>query len=120
MIGRAIYKLRPGAEWALDGASIIWEPILDENKQPTGEYNTPNFRWLDKVQSKPSKEEIETALAEVEAEYAATEYQRLRRPEYPDLAQLADAIYWQAQGDDSKMTAYLAAVEEVKQKYPKE
>lgn len=46
-------------------------------------------------------------------------YQQKRKYEYPPLADLADALYWQAQGDDSKMTAYLAAVEAVKQKYPK-
>ena len=53
-------------------------------------------------------------------EWEATEYQRLRKPEYPPLADLADALYWQSQGDESKMTAYLAAVDAVKQKYPKE
>jgi hypothetical protein len=43
----------------------------------------------------------------------------MRQPEYPPLGDLADAIYWQNEGDSSKMTAYLAAVEAVKVKYPK-
>jgi hypothetical protein len=30
-----------------------------------------------------------------------------RRAAYPPLADLADALYWQAHGDDSKMQAYL-------------
>lgn len=48
------------------------------------------------------------------------EYKRQRQPEYPPLQDLADALYWQNKGDSSKMQAYLAACEAVKQKYPKE
>lgn len=46
-------------------------------------------------------------------------YAELRRREYPGPEMLADALYWQANGDDSKMKAYLAACEAVKMKYPK-
>ena len=53
-------------------------------------------------------------------EQKSTEYQRKREKEYPPLTELADALYHQQNGDDSKMTAYLAKVEAVKQKYPKE
>ena len=44
---------------------------------------------------------------------------RLRQAEYPPLADLADALYWQSKGDSSKMDAYNAAVEAVKQRFPK-
>lgn len=47
------------------------------------------------------------------------EYRRQRQPEYPPLQDLADALYWQSKGDNSKMEAYVAACEAVKQKYPK-
>jgi hypothetical protein len=53
------------------------------------------------------------------AEFQRTQYIRDRVMEYPPLTELADALYWQAQGDESKMTAYLAAVNAVKAKYPK-
>jgi len=43
----------------------------------------------------------------------------LRRALYPPLADLADALYWQSKGDDSKMVAYHAAVEAVKARFPK-
>lgn len=46
-------------------------------------------------------------------------YDLKRRREYPPLTDLADALYWQSQGDQTKMDAYLAAVEAVKIKYPK-
>lgn len=63
---------------------------------------------------------ISAELARLKAESKATEYQRKRAPEYPPLTELADALYHQQNGDDTKMTAYLAKVEAVKQKYPKE
>ena len=54
-----------------------------------------------------------------EAEWKATEYQRLRKPEYPPLADFADAYYWAQQGDDTKMNEYLAKIQAIKDKYPK-
>jgi hypothetical protein len=48
-----------------------------------------------------------------------TDYTQHRIKEYPPLTQLADALYWQQQGDNSKMQQYLAAVQAVKDKYPK-
>ena len=43
----------------------------------------------------------------------------LRAKAYPSQADLADAIYWQARGDNSKMEAYLAKCDAVKVMYPK-
>ena len=57
--------------------------------------------------------------AKLQAEYVATQYQRDREPEYPSLAEFADAYYWSQKGDDTKMTAYVAACDAVKTKYPK-
>ncbi len=42
-----------------------------------------------------------------------------RSKSYPPLVDLADALYWQAQGDDSKMNSYLAACKKVKEDLPK-
>ena len=50
----------------------------------------------------------------------AQTYAEKRRAEYPPLAALADALFWQAQGDAARMDAYLAAVAAVKAKYAKE
>jgi hypothetical protein len=47
------------------------------------------------------------------------DYRVLRAKEYPSLADLADALYWQERGDASRMTAYLARCDAVKQHYPK-
>jgi len=63
---------------------------------------------------------VSTELARLKALAKATQYQRNREREYPPLTELADALYHQQNGDDTKMTAYLAKCEAVKQKYPKE
>ncbi len=63
----------------------------------------------------PTQSEITTW----ETEYAAVEYKVLRRDQYPPLQDLADAIYWGEKGDDSMMTAYVAACEKVKEDFPK-
>jgi hypothetical protein len=47
-------------------------------------------------------------------------YKYKRKKEYPPLTDLADALYHQSKGDETKLTAYLAKCEAVKQKYPKE
>ena len=58
--------------------------------------------------------------ATVQAYIDAHAYIAKRQPEYPPLTDLADALYHQSKGDETKMTAYLAKCETVKQKYPKE
>lgn len=63
---------------------------------------------------------VNTELNRLQAEFDSKEYQRKRQREYPSLTELADALYHQQNGDDTKMTAYLAKCEAVKQKYPKE
>ena len=56
----------------------------------------------------------------VQAYIDANAYKGLRQTEYPPLTDLADALYHQSKGDETKLTAYLAKCEAVKQKYPKE
>jgi hypothetical protein len=81
------------------------------------EDGTINFQ--DETLPQPSMEDILTESRRLQEEFDRCEYQRCRKPEYPSLRELADAIYWQSQGDNSKMEAYVAAVNAVKEKYPK-
>lgn len=121
MITKALLRLRPGSAWSLDGTDkIIWEDVIGADGNPTGETKPVNLIWLDTVQTCPTKKEIEDEVAKLEAEWAATEYQRLRQPAYPELAEFADAYYWAQQGDNTKMEAYLAKVAAVKEQFPKE
>tara|TARA_B100000029_G_C17253376_1_gene843603 strand:- start:362 stop:709 length:348 start_codon:yes stop_codon:yes gene_type:complete len=42
-----------------------------------------------------------------------------RMENYPSLSDFADAYYWEKKGDDSKMTAWVAACAKVKSDHPK-
>jgi hypothetical protein len=57
--------------------------------------------------------------ATVQAYIDSHAYIEKRQREYPPLADLADALYHQSKGDETKLTAYLAKCEAVKTKYPK-
>ena len=58
-------------------------------------------------------------IAELQADYTAKQYQRKRQPEYPPISDLADALYWSSQGDNTKLDSYYQACAAVKSKYPK-
>jgi hypothetical protein len=96
-IADACIALRPEAGVSIEGNVITWSNVDDI----------------------PSDAEVQAKAAELEAAYNATQYQRDRQPEYPDLAVLADALYWSNQGDNTKLDEYYAACAAVKAKYPK-
>lgn len=100
-ISTALQSLVPGAQFAIEN----------------NDYN--KIQWFDS-RPMPSKKEVDAEVERLETEWVRTEYQRNRRPEYPSLEELADALYWNNKGDQSKLEAYYAKVEEVKNKYPKE
>jgi hypothetical protein len=97
----ALQNLRPKAEWVLRGDSY------------------DGLEWLDETQSQPTEAEVLAEVALLEAEWNATEYQRLRAAEYPPMSDFADAYYWMQKGKSDLMDVYVARCEAVKQKYPK-
>ena len=99
MIHKAIYSLYPNATY------------INENSQAFDAQG--NLIELNMTA-------VNAEVARLEAEFQAKEYARNRKKEYPPLTDLADALYHQSKGDETKLTAYLAKCEAVKQKYPKE
>ena len=63
--------------------------------------------------------EVTYDLDAAQTAYSSAQYQRDRQPEYPSLADLADALYWSNQGDNTKLDEYYQACAAVKAKYPK-
>jgi len=61
----------------------------------------------------PTESEIESAHAEWEAEYNATQYQRDRKEEYPSIEECVHAIL------DGELDALQAVRAEIKARYPK-
>lgn len=102
-VSEAILRLCPEAEFS----------VLD---------NDPSkIEWIkpEEESDRPSIGQIETELEVLDALAEENAYKNLRRDEYPPLEDLADAIYWQANGNEEPMSAYLLKCEEVKNKYPK-
>jgi len=77
------------------------------------------LEWYSKEHKKPSKEILLAELTRLQELDNKMQYKTSRAQEYPPLEDLADALYWQNKGDNSKMQIYLTACEAVKQKYPK-
>jgi hypothetical protein len=67
----------------------------------------------------PDRRAVDLRTAEQQAIDAAAAIDAARSAAYPPLADLADALYWQANKNQKPMDDYLAAVTVVKVKYPK-
>lgn len=95
----ALIKLYPtGALYSLEGSSY------------------EGLDWVDEVNAKPTKTQIEQTIVELQTAWDNLEYQRQRAAEYPPVADYLDAI---VKGDETQKQAYIDACLEVKAKYPK-
>jgi hypothetical protein len=88
----ALMTLRPGAQWALTGDTIDWH---------------------DTIQTEPTKEEIDTELVRLRAEYVTNQYQRDRV--YPLLGEQLDMIFHAGLGG----AEFQAEIQAVKDANPK-
>ena len=66
-IAQALQTLAPGAEWVLNG----------------DDYS--GLTWLSEDIKQPTKKAVEAEVKRLQKEYADTEYQRLRKAEYPPV-----------------------------------
>jgi len=96
MIDKALLKLRPNAQWDLNGDE--YEGIV----------------WKDTEQTMPTKEEVESKILELKAEVNANAYKHQRVSEYPPLSEQLDYIYHN--GVEAWKTNM---IQPVKDKYPK-
>jgi hypothetical protein len=94
----ALNSLRPGAQWHWIGTTY------------------DGLNWLDEEQIKPTQQALETELANLQTQWEQSEYQRLRKLEYPSIGDQLDAL-WKGGLAAEEM---LAKVQAVKNKYPKE
>lgn len=96
-ITHALSSLFPGMGWSVNGDSyegLVW---LSENNKPT-------------------EQELIEEVERLQAEYELIKYKEDRAKEYPDFKEYLDGI---VKGDQSQIDAYIAACQEVKDKYPK-
>jgi hypothetical protein len=88
----------------------------------TGEYDFEHvtFHHTAEEYTPPTKEVVMAYLEKIQLEWdEKVKYSVLRQYAYPAVEELADAVYWQSQGDNTKMEEYLAKVELVKTTFPK-
>lgn len=97
-IRAAIHTLRSGAKWTLE--TDFYQDLI----------------WLDEKQGKPTEQELEQKLIELEAEFSASEIKRQRSLEYPDFRDYLDGV---VKGDAQQVEKYIADCLAVKAKYPK-
>lgn len=74
-------------------------------------------QWF--VENPPTAEQVYAERDRLKAEWERTTYARERKYDYPDLGELADAIYWKEKGDNSKMQAWIEKIDEIKNQWPK-
>lgn len=100
MIAKAIQQLRPRASWSLNG----------------DDYD--NLVWLDEVQTKPTKQEVEDKIAELVADFESKEYQRQRV--YPSIGDQLDML-WHAIDNNAlnKTSDFYTTLKAVKDANPK-
>lgn len=90
----AIHALRPGSQFVIRGEELEWY--------------SPSI-------SKPTKEEIQEKIKELELERERIKYKDQRRQEYPSIGDQLDALF-HAGAFPPEMEAQIQAV---KDKYPK-
>jgi len=88
----ALESLVPGSQWTLRGDEL---------------------EWLDTEQTRPTDAEIAAEITRLEADYAAKQYQRDRAAAYPSYADQFDLLY------HGGYDAWKAAIDAIKQEYPK-
>ena len=97
-LAEALANIRPNSvEWNILGNEIQW---LDDTPPPT-------------------TEEINAEIENIKGRETGEEYKIKRKSEYPNLADFADAYYWEKMGNSTLMDAYLEQVSSVKNKFPK-
>ena len=95
-VTEALAALKPNAEWHMVGT----------------EYS--GIYWDDKIETKPTEQEIEAKLAELQYQEEVNAYQEKRKLEYPNWKDQLDQIY------HSGVDAWKADIKAIKDKYPKQ
>ena len=92
----ALLVLKPESGWVLNGN------------------NYSDLEWLDKTQTKPTEQEVEEKIAELQYQEEVNVYQEKRKLEYPNWGDQLDKIY------HSGIDAWKADIKAIKDKYPKQ
>ena len=107
-------EISPGNFQVPAHSTLIMPPNPVDNQKPCFNETTQEWTLKDVPQF-----EVRTARPPETPNTYPRDYKALRRRAYPPLEELADALYWQQNGDSSKMAAYMSVVAKVKETHPK-
>ena len=97
--GHALQSKWFGTQWTMNGedySNLKWK---NSNKIP-----------------KPTESELDVEVTRLQADYDAKKYQRDRQPEYPQIGEQLDMIYWDKKNGTKK---WEEAIDKVKADHPK-
>lgn len=105
---RAIHLINPnvsaGADYEIRHDDPSGEPVIGEWKS---------------YDPRPTDEQIQRALREVESSYHEQEYAEMRRAEYPSIGEQLEAAYEARHGDPRRQIDVDERIRRVREKYPK-
>jgi len=81
-----------------------------------GEHIYENLIILNEQYTKPTEEECNAGLAQMQADFDAAQYQRNRASAYPSIQEQLDMQYWDSVNGT---TTWADAIAQVKADYPK-
>jgi len=103
-------KVNPATQYIANGT--LCDYTVAELMEKTN--MQPGWTW-----KMPERVAIDTRTDEQRAKDNLSVILNARRIAYPDYATFADAMYWSARGDQSKLTAYYNKIDAVKAANPK-
>ena len=89
------------------------DAILSLKPKAAFTLNNDVITWFDKVQTEPTKSEIDAEIIRLDKKYDDEKYKRDRKKEYPSVVDQLDLIY------HSGIDAWKTKIKETKDKYPK-
>lgn len=108
MLCRAIHLLNPnlstGVDYVIRRDSPEQEPYIAE--------------WMTTT-SRPTEEEINSAMREISDVHHEHKYAAMRKAEYPSVEEQLDAAYQARQGDNTRQLEVDEKIRSVKEKFPK-
>jgi hypothetical protein len=87
-------------------------------RQDTPEEGPYIDEWMSDI-SRPTEEEIKSALLEVSDVHHEDKYAAMRRADYPSVEEQLDAAYQARQGNNAKQLEVDEKIRRVKERYPK-
>ena len=117
----AIQAIYPQVDMSVGGVANCTNKDL--NFYLSDPYNYETLEWNSTELTKPTKEELDNKIIQLQADYESKFYQIDRKENYPDITDQLDMIYHAIAADPDMQTIFnnfYTNIKSIKDKYPKE